>query len=305
LTTTVLKLGGELLEGAAALRQAASTVAAFAARGPVVVVHGGGRAIDAELRARGETPRFVDGLRVTDGAALEAVISVLAGRANTALVAAIGALGPRAVGLTGADAGIGRAVRAEPIRTRTGATIDLGHVGEPAGIDVHLLHDLLGLGYVPVVATVGASVDGSLLNVNADTFAACLAAALDASRLLIAGTTPGVLDASGRTIGVLTPDTIGDLTRSGTVHSGMVATLNACRAAVAAGVEDVRIVSGAAPDPTGAAGTRIVPAGSLDARARGASGDPAGLRVAAAVGAANRGRSGEAGTPVSRSSNQP
>ena len=88
--TTVLKLGGELLEDAAAIQSVAPAVVRLAARGPLVVVHGGGRAIDAELRSRGEEPRFVDGLRVTDAAALDAVVCVLAGRNNTALVAAIG-----------------------------------------------------------------------------------------------------------------------------------------------------------------------------------------------------------------------
>ncbi len=90
---TVLKLGGELLEDAAATRAAAAAIATLAAAGPLVVVHGGGRAIDAELRARGREPRFVDGLRITDAAALDAVVSVLAGRTNTALVAALGAAG--------------------------------------------------------------------------------------------------------------------------------------------------------------------------------------------------------------------
>src|SRR4029079_1135581 len=115
--TTVLKLGGELLEDGAAMQSAAAAIVALAATGPLVVVRGGGRAIDAELRARGETPRFVDGLRITDAAALDAVVSVLAGRTNTACVAAIGAAGGRAVGLTGADGRIGLSRRAAPLRT--------------------------------------------------------------------------------------------------------------------------------------------------------------------------------------------
>ncbi len=91
--TTVLKLGGELLEDAAAIQSVVPAILRLAGRGPLVVVHGGGRAIDAELRASGEEPRFVDGLRVTDAAALDAVVCVLAGRNNTALVAAIGRKG--------------------------------------------------------------------------------------------------------------------------------------------------------------------------------------------------------------------
>ena len=105
---TVLKLGGELLDDGAAVAKAAAAIVRLAATGSLVVVHGGGRAIDAELRARGELPRFVDGLRITDQAALDTVIAVLAGRNNTTLVAAVGAAGGRAIGLTGADGRIGR-----------------------------------------------------------------------------------------------------------------------------------------------------------------------------------------------------
>ena len=86
---TVLKLGGELLEDAAAVRASAAAIVRLSKREPLVVVHGGGRSIDAELKVRGLTPRFADGLRITDGATLDSVISVLAGRTNTVLVAAI------------------------------------------------------------------------------------------------------------------------------------------------------------------------------------------------------------------------
>src|SRR6478609_5832543 len=140
--TTVLKLGGELLEDAAAVQSAAAAVVRLGAREPLLVVHGGGRAIDAELRSRGQQPRFVDGLRVTDAAALDAVVCVLAGRNNTALVAAISAIGGRAVGLTGADGFIGRAALASTFTTVSGERVDLGLVGQPENPDVTLLGDL-------------------------------------------------------------------------------------------------------------------------------------------------------------------
>jgi acetylglutamate kinase len=255
--TTVLKLGGELLENAAAIGAAASAIARLAARGPLMVVHGGGRAIDAELKARGETPRFVDGLRITDGAALDAVVAVLAGRKNTALVAAIGAAGARAVGLTGADGSIGLAEKAAFVSV-AGDEVDLGLVGRPVGTDVTLIVDLLRLGYVPVVASVGVSRDGALLNVNADTLAGHLAAALHADRLIVAGGTPGVLDGGGRTIAALARDEIAAMTASGEAHSGMIAKLAACGLALDAGVRDVSVVSGRGTDDyTLAAGTRI------------------------------------------------
>ena len=256
--TTVLKLGGELLEDAAAVRAAAAAIVRLAAREPLVVVHGGGRAIDAELKSRGLTPRFMDGLRVTDEDALESVVSVLAGRTNTGLVAAIGALGGRAVGLTGADAKIGLAVQAAPLATISGERVNLGLVGEPAGGSVELLTDLLRLAYVPVVASVGVGADGTLLNVNADLFAAHLAASLRARRLIVAGTTPGVLDSGGATIAQLSEADVRQLTSSGTAHSGMVAKLNACRHAVSGGVREVAIVAGrGVQDFDSAVGTRV------------------------------------------------
>jgi acetylglutamate kinase len=268
--TTVLKLGGELLEDTSSIRTAARAIVQLGFRTPLVVVHGGGRAIDAELRARGLTPRFADGLRVTDAAALDVVVSVLAGRTNTTLVAAVCAAGARAVGLTGADAGIGRSIRAANLRTQNGDVVDLGLVGEPVVSDSGLLDDLLQCGYVPVVASLGATADGSLMNVNADTLAAHLAAALRAERLIIAGTTAGVLDAAGRTMPALALEEVDAMTASGAAHSGMVAKLTACRHAVTSGVREVRIVAGRDVDDfTRASGTHVYEAAAQAAGSRG------------------------------------
>ena len=262
---TVLKFGGELLEDAEAIRAAAASIVRFANDGPTVVVHGGGRAIDAELRVRGIEPRFVDGLRITDGPTLDVVVSVLAGRANTLLVAAIGAAGGRAVGLTGADASIGLATRAAAFRSIAGEDVDLGLVGEPAQTRPALIGQLLALGYVPVVCSIGVDAQGTLLNVNADTFAGHLAGALGAHRLVIAGTTAGVLNADGITIDRLGADEIDRMAAAGVAHSGMLAKLTACRRALEAGVEDVAIVAGRGGLGLNAAGTRIV-AGAAESR---------------------------------------
>jgi acetylglutamate kinase len=256
--TTVLKLGGELLDDAAGMQAMAGAIRTLAAREHVIVVHGGGRAIDAELRLRGLEPRFVDGLRITDAATLDTVVSVLAGRTNTALVAALHARGVRAVGLTGADAGIGLSRRAELHRTIAGEQADLGLVGIPTGAAAPLLQDLAGLGYVPVVASIGVTPDGSLLNVNADTLAGHLAGAVGARRLIIAGATVGVLDGAGTTIPELTLDAVDAMIASGAAHSGMVAKLMACRGAIAAGVTDVAILAGrGATDFDEFRGTRV------------------------------------------------
>jgi acetylglutamate kinase len=260
-TTTVLKLGGELLEDVAAMGRMATAIRSLASSQRVVVVHGGGRTIDADLRARGLEPRFVDGLRITDEAALESVVAVLAGRTNTAFVGALHHAGVRAVGLTGADAGIGVADVAPRFTTTTGESVDLGRVGVPRESAMTLVQDLAGLGYVPVIASIGVSTSGELLNVNADTFAGHLAASLRANRLIVAGGTAGVLDEAGATITTLTEEEIDRMITSGTAHSGMVAKLAACRAALRGGVGHVAIVGAKGlSNFTDATGTQLVQA---------------------------------------------
>jgi len=241
----VLKLGGELLEDASRTRAVAGEIARAAATLPVAVVHGGGREIDAALAKAGIPKHQVDGLRVTDQPTLDIVVSVLAGAINTRLVAAINAAGGRPVGLTGADAGVAPAEPMPPFRSMAGEIVSLGLVGRPVHDGVpHLVSHVIDGGYVPVVATIGAGADGTLYNVNADTMAAALAVRLRASRLLIAGTTPGVLDGDGKTIAELGVQAERDLAAAGTVNRGMLAKLQACRTALAGGVSDVAIVDG-------------------------------------------------------------
>jgi acetylglutamate kinase len=225
-----------------------------------VIVHGGGRAIDTELRARGIEPKFVDGLRITDEATLDVVVSVLGGRNNTAFVAALSAAGVRAVGLTGADAEIGISERAPLFTATNGEQVDLGLVGQPIDSRPRLLSDLVRDGYVPVIASIGIDASGTLLNVNADTLAAHLAGSVGARRLIVAGGTAGVLDGDGQSIAELSLDRVDEMIASGEAHSGMVAKLVACRKAIERGVTDVAIVSGRGVcDFTEAPGTYLRP----------------------------------------------
>jgi acetylglutamate kinase len=241
----VLKLGGELLEQPADVDRVARAIAALAKRVPLVVVHGGGKEIDAALAAAGIAKRQVDGLRVTDAPTLDVVVSVLAGAINTRLVAAVRRAGGAPVGLTGADAMVARVRRVPPIISVAGDRVDLGLVGAPVGHGKpQLLTDLLARGYVPVIACIGATRDGQLLNVNADTLASHLAAALGAMRLVIAGGTSGVLDQDGQTIARLTTSQATGLIKAGTANKGMVAKLQSCRAALQRGVGDVVIANG-------------------------------------------------------------
>jgi len=241
----VLKVGGELLEGAARTRAVAEAIVHAAATTLLAVVHGGGREIDAALAKAGIPKQQVDGIRVTDQPTLDIVVSVMAGAINTRFVAAINAAGGRSVGLTGADATVAPVEPMPAFRSVAGETVSLGLVGQPRSDGVpHLVAHVIMGGYVPVVATIGAGEDGTLYNVNADTMAAALAVRLRASRLLIAGTTPGVLDEHGRTIASLDAAAERALIAGGTVNRGMLAKLQACRAALAGGVVDVAIVDG-------------------------------------------------------------
>jgi acetylglutamate kinase len=256
----VLKLGGELLEQPADVTSVARAIAVLSRTAALVVVHGGGKEIDAALAVAGIPKRQVDGLRVTDAPTLDIVVSVLAGAINTRLVAAVRKAGGPAVGLTAADAAVATMKRAAPITSVAGDRVDLGLVGAPAGSDTpQLLIDLLARGYVPVVACIGATRTGDLLNVNADTLASHLATALGASRLVIAGGTPGVLDEGGATIARLTSRDAAALIKAGTANRGMVAKLQACRAAVQRGVGDVVIANGrqARLDALGSPGAQL------------------------------------------------
>ena len=240
----VLKLGGELIESADRMAAIGKVIKQAAKKRPLIVVHGGGREIDASLAQMGIPKRQVDGLRVTDPETLEIVVSVLAGSINTRLVAAINAAGGRAVGLSGADAGVAPVKKAAPHKATSGDTVDLGMVGTPVNAAApELLAVLCQAGYVPVIACISSSKEGQLFNVNADTLAGSLAARVKAKRLVIAGATAGVLDKRGQTIQRLNKTHIAKLVTSGTANAGMVAKLTACQAALA-GASSVVIIDG-------------------------------------------------------------
>ena len=242
----VLKIGGELLDHPSWLEGVVAAISAIAASGvSLVVVHGGGREIDAALRTAGIEKRQVEGLRITDERTLDVVVSVLAGTVNTRFVAALTAADVPAVGLTGVDGGCGLSKAAPAHRTVDGRSVDLGRVGVPSeNADMRLLTALLGDRFLPVIASIGVGVDGGLFNVNADTFAGHLAARLGARRLVIAGTTPGVLGDDGATVPVMNGEAIGRLVAGGTATAGMIAKLRSCEHALVGGVEDVVIMDG-------------------------------------------------------------
>ena len=276
----VVKLGGELLEELAERRRVARRLAHLAADGPLVVVHGGGREVSADMARRGMPVRAVDGLRITDEPALDVVVGVLAGQVNTRLVASLNAAGASAVGLTAADGRMARVRRASRYRAADGTRVDLGFVGQPIGEPrPQLVLDLCAAGHLPVVASIGAGATGQLFNLNADALAGYLAAGLRASRLVIAGATAGVLDADGRTIPAVDDAAIDDLIGGGQANAGMVAKLIACRTARRGGVSEVRIVDGRRPAFDASGGTTVGGPGRgrpADGRGSRAKANPAG-----------------------------
>ena len=206
-----------------------------------VVVHGGGKLISEWMERQGIRPRFVRGLRVTDKATLEIVIGVLSGVINKAIVAEVNSRGGRAVGLSGVDGGLLKARIGEP---------ELGFVGEITSVDVAPLRALMDSGYIPVIAPVAANVGdvsaGAVLNVNADTAAGEIAAAIGADSLVMLTDVAGVLDTSRRLLPRLTERQARSMVNSNVVAGGMVPKLEACITALGQ-VRSTHIVDGRKP----------------------------------------------------------
>jgi acetylglutamate kinase len=232
----VVKLGGSLLENDAARAAVVSTIARrWRAGERIVLVHGGGKRIDAELGARGIPRRIHEGLRVTDGPTLEVVVAVLSGPVNAGLVRELADCGADAVGLCAADGDL-RAERHPPI-----GGVDLGFVGIVSAVDPGRLESLVAAGRLPVVAPLASGPGGGWLNVNADAAAAAIAAAVGAHRLLFLTDVEGVADEAGRLRSVLDPPEVLRLLDGPAISGGMRPKLAACLAAARSGVREVVI----------------------------------------------------------------
>lgn len=236
----VVKLGGRALEAPGALPEFAAALREAGSARATLVLHGGGGEVTAWCMRAGLTPRFADGLRVTDPATLEIAAAVLAGLANKRLVAALRAYDVDAVGLAALDGGIAAARR-----HRDAAR--LGEVGEIAHVDPALLELLFADGRVPVLASLGDDGAGALLNLNADDVAAAVAAALPARDLVLFSDTPG-LYLDGEIVTTLDQASLADVLMSQDVTGGMRPKLRAAERALAAGVERVIIAAWQGPD---------------------------------------------------------
>ena len=250
--TILIKFGGHAMGKADYVNAFAADIALLDQVGArPVVVHGGGPQIGEMLKKLQIESSFIDGLRVTDEATVSIVEMVLAGGINKALVAAIAGAGGRAVGVSGKDGGLITARKlmamAKAGDSAVQQAVDLGFVGEPSHVDVTVLNALMQHHLIPVVAPVGGGEDGKTYNINADTAAGAIAAALNATRMLMLTDVTGVLDQNGKLISSLTISQAEALIHNGTISGGMIPKVKTCIDAVQGGAEGAVIIDGRAP----------------------------------------------------------
>ena len=250
--TIVIKYGGHAMGNADLGERFARDIVLMKQVGiNPVVVHGGGPQI-AEMmdRLRIES-EFVDGLRVTDAATMEIVEMVLSGRINKEIAATINEVGGTAVGLSGRDSNMVRATKLKRTVKDPDSNIekvlDLGFVGEPVQVDPHVLDVLAKSDLIPVIAPIGYGKDGETFNINADTFAGAVAAALHARRLLLLTDVVGVLDKEGKLLTNLNAKKVEALIADGTIAGGMIPKVETCLEALKGGVSASVIIDGRVP----------------------------------------------------------
>lgn len=243
-TTMVIKYGGNAMTSRVLQEAFVSDVVFLRRCGVrVVVVHGGGPQISAMLKRVGLVSEFKGGLRVTTPETMEVVRMVLVGQVGRELVGLLNAHGALAVGMSGEDANLFTAQKRSAVVD--GEQVDLGLVGEVVGVNTAAIADIIDAGRIPVVATVAPDADGDVLNVNADTAAAALAAALGAERLIVLTDVEGLYADWPNTDSIIAEITTTEL-RSllPSLSSGMIPKMEACLAAVDAGVPLATIVDG-------------------------------------------------------------
>ncbi|MFO0861940.1 MAG: acetylglutamate kinase [Phycisphaerales bacterium] len=262
----IIKIGGTTLENQSKELDLWRSIVALSRshRGGVILVHGGGKAVDRLLDRLGVTPTRVQGLRVTPEDQIPEIVGVLAGSVNKSLVGCLQRAGGRGVGLCLGDGAMLRCRKVAPLATESGPA-DLGRVGEVVvdGAGGELARSLLAAGFLPVLCSIGLDEEGSPLNLNADDAAAGLARVLRASALVLLTDVEGIKDKSGKLIPHATPAEIERLIASGDIYGGMIPkTRAAARVAQDIGAPVV-ILSGDRPEHLlrwtrgEAAGTRI------------------------------------------------
>jgi acetylglutamate kinase len=243
----VIKYGGSAMTDALLKERFAEDVALlnFVGLKPIIV-HGGGPQIGELLKKIGKESRFVKGLRVTDAETMDVVEMVLVAKVNKDVVSLINSKGARAVGVSGRDGGLIRAKKARPARLADGDE-DLGLVGDVDSIDPSLIASLEERGFIPVIAPVGAGPGGSPYNINADTAAGALSAALEAEKFILLTDVPGVLDEKNQLISSLSEEAAERLIENGVASGGMIPKIKCCLGALRGGVPKAHIIDGRVP----------------------------------------------------------
>jgi acetylglutamate kinase len=250
--TFVVKYGGHAMGDPELARDFAEDVVLLKAVGiNPVVVHGGGPQIGNMLKKLGVESRFIDGLRVTDKATAEVAEMVLSGAINKELVGWIAAAGGKAIGISGKDGGLVMASKVQRTtkdpESNIEQVVDLGFVGEPQTVDTTIIETATAAGMIPVIAPIAPGADGETYNINADTMAGAIAAALGAARLFLLTDVAGVLDKAGALLTDLNPAGIARLQQDGTISGGMIPKLETCVHAVEAGCEAAVVLDGRVP----------------------------------------------------------
>jgi acetylglutamate kinase len=250
--TFVVKYGGHAMGDPELARDFAEDVVLLKAVGiNPVVVHGGGPQIGAMLKKLGVESKFVDGLRVTDKATAEVAEMVLSGGINKEIVRWIAGAGGKAIGISGKDGGLVTARKVERTvkdpDSQIEQAIDLGFVGEPKLVDTRVIKTISDAGMIPVIAPIAVGEDGETYNINADTMAGAIAAALGAARLFLLTDVAGVLDKDKQLLTDLRPADIERLKAEGTIQGGMIPKLETCIHAVEAGCEAAVVLDGRVP----------------------------------------------------------
>ena len=245
----VIKYGGHAMKDEALKRSFALNVALLKYVGVrPVIVHGGGPQIGRMLQQLNIESSFREGLRVTDDATMDVVEMVLVGKVNKEIVSQLNRAGARAVGLSGKDGQLIRARKMEMVvasgENAPPEIIDLGRVGEVMGVDTGLLDLISREDYIPVIAPTGVDDESGTYNINADSVAGAVAAALKAKRLLLLTDVSGIQDKQGKLIESLSMDETWELFADGTLQGGMIPKVKCCLEALQEGVEKAMIIDG-------------------------------------------------------------
>jgi acetylglutamate kinase len=247
----VIKAGGAVFADIGSTRALIEQIAILHHLGiRVVLVHGGGPQLDEMQRSLGIEPNMVGGRRITDSQSIDVTTMVLSGLINTRILASCRELGVDAIGVSGVDAGLVRARRRPPVEVG-GTTVDYGFVGDVIGIDVSVLQKQLEAGLMPVVSPLSADETGCVLNINADTIAARIGAALSAEKLILCTGAPGILEDVNDPGSLVSYTDLGGLARlqaAGSFAAGMLPKATAIEGALRGGVRRVHVISYKVPD---------------------------------------------------------